>query len=187
VSLKPELGAEERAAIVAEWRRLRDEPPPTNPRPYGCATFLIALALFLIVPVLLGLFGWKMPQAVEIVFLAIAGLAMLGGFFAGVFVGSGAYGRAYSRAVDALNWLAADDGSGDPQERMRQAVSVIFNAEVSDGPTSSNTVDRDEAVKRLGGNLPYVIAVERALWPETRNWTYFGDSKDASTPKTGDE
>ena len=61
---EPVLAPEERAAILAEWDRLRAEPiPPPPPRqPYGCATLLIAVALFLLVQQLPRLTGWALPS-----------------------------------------------------------------------------------------------------------------------------
>lgn len=159
----PEPGPEERAAIVAEWKRLAAEPPPENPRPYGCATFLIAAALLLFLPKLLDLPGWKLPEALRLVLLAVLGLALAGGFFVGVFVGSGVYGRAHARAREALSWLAANPESTDAAARRRNAVALIFNTVVWDGPTVSTTIAPAQSRERLGASLPYVLSVERVL------------------------
>ena len=54
------LAPEERAAILAEWDRLRAEPRPAPP-PYGCATLLVTTALFLLVYQLPRLTDWLSP------------------------------------------------------------------------------------------------------------------------------
>jgi hypothetical protein len=166
-----EFNPEEQAAIVAEWRRLAAEPPPFNPRPMGCVVFLAAGALLaLLVP----LSNWLgKPPWVKVVG-AILGVFLLIGFFCGVFLGSGVYGRAYARASESLEWLANNPGLIDADARRRHAVTLIANAVVSDGPTSSNTVDIAEAKIKLGENLHYVVAVERVLAAENLSNVYFG-------------
>jgi hypothetical protein len=170
----PEPGPDERAAIVAEWKRLAAEPPPANPRPYGCATFIIAAVLLLGLPKLLDATGIRLPRPLGPILLAILVLALAGGFFVGVFMGSGVYGRAHARARQALDWFAANPGSPDAQERRRNAVALIFNTVVWDGPTVSTTIDPAQARERLGAQLPYVLAVERVLAEELKVVPVFG-------------
>ncbi len=163
-----EPGPEERAAIVAEWKRLAAEPPPTNPRPYGCATFLVAAVLLWGLPKLTDAIGLKLPQPLGVVLLVIVALALAGGFFVGIFVGSGVYGRAYARARDALDWLAANPGSQDAEARRHNAVVLIFNTVVWDGPTVSTTIAPAQSRGKLGASLPYVLVVERTLVVELK-------------------
>lgn len=170
-----ELEPVERAAIVAEWERLRAEPRPPALQPYGCATFLIATALFLIVSQMQKLTGWQLPRPLEWAVLVVLGLGIAGGLFVGIFVGSGVFGRAAERASAAIDWLEANPGSSHPEERRRQAVALLFNAVVSDGPSTSGTFEPDRARERLGANLPYVLAVERALAEERGLWVIFGE------------
>jgi len=158
----PEFDSEERAAIVAEWRRLAAEPPPFNPRPYGCATLIMAVAVLLLLPAV----GLKLPQPWGLILLVVLGLVAAGGFFVGVFVGSGVYGRASTRANAALDWLSGNAASSDAEARRQHAVALLFNAVVSDGPTTSSTIDFAQARERLGAGLPYVVAVERTLCAE---------------------
>ena len=94
---------------------------------------------------------------------AILMLALVVGFFCGVFVGSGVYGRAHGRTTASLDWLSSHAGLAEVTKRRRHAVSLIFNAVVSDGPTLSSTVTAAQARERLGANLPYVLAVEHEL------------------------
>lgn len=151
----------QREAIVAEWRRLAAEPPPRNPRPYGCLTVIATIALFVLLP----LTGIKPPPPWGTVLLVVFGLALAGGLFVGVFVGSGVHGRAALRATAALDALTADPGP-DEAEQLRHAVALIAHAEVSDGPTTSRTIDIAAAKQRLGANLGYVVAVEQVLAEE---------------------
>jgi hypothetical protein len=151
----------QREAIVAEWRRIAAEPPPHNPRPYGCLTVIVTIALFVLLP----LTGIKPPPPWGTVLLVVLGLALAGGLFVGVFVGSGVHGRAALRATAALDALTADPAPDDAA-RLRHAVALIAHAEVSDGPTTSGTIDIAAARQRLGTNLGYVMAVEQVLAEE---------------------
>src|SRR5262245_47565432 len=137
----PEFTVAERATIAAEWKRLAAEPPPTNPRPYGCAIFLIAGALFLGLPPFLNGVGWQLPELVQLAVTAILGLALVGGFVIGVFFGSGVYGRAAVRARAALDWLAANPESPDADARRVNAVALLYYAVVWDGPTVATSFD----------------------------------------------
>lgn len=153
--------AEQRAAIVAEWRRIVAEPPPVNPRPYGCLTVIVGLALILLIPQL----GFRLPPPWGTVLLSVLGLIVAGGLFVGVFAGSGVYGRASQRAMAALDALAVGVPVDDAT-RIRHAVELIAHAVVSDGPTTLNAIDVAGARLRLGDSLDYVIAVERVLAEE---------------------
>ena len=159
----PEVTSTERAAIVAEWKRLAAEPPPTNPRPYGCATFLLAGALFLGLPPFFKVLGWDLPEPLRLIIMAALVLALAGGFVVGVFFGSGVYGRAVVRARTALDWLAANPDSPDAEARRANAVALIHYTVVWEGPTVATALDLAEARSRLGAALPYVLAVERVL------------------------
>jgi len=167
----PAFSAAQREAIVAEWRRIAAEPPPRNPRPYGCLTVIVTIALFVLLP----LTGIKPPPPWGTVLLAVLGLALAGGLFVGVFVGSGVHGRAALRATAALDALAADPPP-DEAARLGHAVALIAHAEVSDGPTTSRTIDIAKAKLRLGANLDYVIAVEQVLAEEIGELHVFIDA-----------
>jgi hypothetical protein len=121
-------------------------------------------------------FGWTLPQPFgKILFVALV-IALGGGFFIGVFVGSGVYGRAASRARESLEWLASHPGLIDAATRRRHAVSLIANAVVSEGPTTSDTIDIAEARMKLGMNFQYVVTVERVLVAEKLSGVYFGET-----------
>ncbi len=156
-----EFTAGQRAAIVAEWQRIAAEPPPRNPRPYGCLTVIIALALLILLPK----FGPRPPPPWGMVLVVVLGLALAAGLFVGVFVGSGIYGRASLRATEALDALVADPAPDDAA-RIRHAVGLVAYAVVSDGPTTAGTIDLAQAKQRLGANLDFVVAVERVLAAE---------------------
>ena len=157
---------EERTALVAEWRRLAAEPKPVSPRPYGCATFLVAAAFLLLLPKLADLTGFTLPEPLRLGLLFVLGIALVGGFVVGVFFGSGVYGRAAVRAREALDWLAADAGTGEAEARMRNAVALLHYAVVWEGPTVAQTVDPAAARTRLQLNLDYVLQVEQVLIEE---------------------
>lgn len=149
---------EQRAAIVAEFRRIMAEPPPFNPRPYGCLTVIGGIVLFLLVPQL----GIRPAPPWGTVLAALFGLMILGGAVVGVFLGSGVHGRAASRAQQALEALATEPPP-DECARLQHAVALIAYAMAGDGPTTSNAIDRDAARERLGDRIRYVLAVEQVL------------------------
>lgn len=161
MSTTPEFTADQRVAMVAQWRAIAAEPPPKNPRPYGCLTMIVALALLILLPK----FGSRMPPPWGIVVLVVLGLVLTGGFFVGVFMGSGIHGRAFLRAAAALDALA-DQVELDEAARLSHAVELIAHTVVSDGPTTSNTIDVAQAKQRLGANLDFVMVVERTLADE---------------------
>jgi hypothetical protein len=169
MSSPSEFNAGQRAAIIAEWRRITAEPPPFNPRPYGCLTVIAGIVLFLLIPQL----GFRLPPPWGTVLAAALGLAILAGALVGVFVGSGVHGRAAQRAETALASLTADPAPDD-LARLRHAVSLIAHAVVSDGPTTANTIDLEAARQRLGAHLEYVLAVEGVLAAEIGPIGVFG-------------
>ncbi|MBX3649856.1 MAG: hypothetical protein KF771_00615 [Burkholderiales bacterium] len=151
----------QRTAIVAEWKRIAAEPAPASPRPYGCLAVIAGLVLFFVLPQL----GIHLSPPWNTVLLAAIGLLVAVGLFTGVFMGSGRYGRAVTRAEAALQALSGDTAI-DEAIRLRLAVDLIANAWVSDGPTLSAAIDFAEARRRLGANLDYVVAVEQVLAQE---------------------
>lgn len=161
---------EQRAAIVAEFRRIMAEPPPFNPRPYGCLTAIAGIVLFLLVPQL----GIRPPPPWGTVLVALFGVMILGGAVVGVLLGSGVHGRAATRAGAALEALASDVAVEDAA-RMRHAVALIAHATVSDGPTTLVAIDPAQARRRLGAGLDYVIAVEDVLARELGAQRVFGE------------
>lgn len=163
VAMSPthEFTTEQRAVIASEWRRLAAERPPFNPRPYGCMTVIAGILLFVAIPQL----GIKLPPPWGTVLAGVLGFAILAGAFVGVFVGSGVHGRAALRAEHALAALTAVPPV-DEAARLRHAVALIAHAMVSDGPTTSGTIDIAAAKQRLGANLGYVEAVEQVLAEE---------------------
>lgn len=169
-----DLDADEKGAIVAAWRELAAEPLPFNPRPYGCLTFLVAVALLVLLPQLPKWFGWTLPPPFGQILFVVLIVLLAVGLFCGVFLGSGVYGRAYSRASESLDWLASHPGLIDADARRRHAVTLIANIVVSDGPTTSGTIAIDEAKAKLGVNLQYVVAVERVLATENLSYVQFG-------------
>ena len=163
--------AAQREAIVAEWQRIAAEPPPRNPRPYGCLTVIVAIGLFVLLPQT----GFRPPPPWGTVLLVVLGLALAGGLFVGVFAGSGVHGRAAARASAALEALA-DAVPVDDAARLRHAVELIAHAVASDGPTSLATIDIEAARQRLGPKLADVLAVEAVLAEEIGIPRFFGDT-----------
>ena len=173
---EPALPTAERQAIAAEWKRLGDEPPPTDRRAIGCMTVIIAVALAAGGPFLARLIGFDLGQSMRIGASIVLIVALLAGI-AMALLGSGKFARDSQRAQEALEWLATHGATADPEERRRQAVSLLFHAYCVDGPSTTGTFEFDEARRRLGDSLPYVMSVERALRTDLKIYPVFTDSK----------
>jgi hypothetical protein len=160
---EPALPTEERKAIAAEWKRISEEPPPPPRREVGCMTAIVAIVLALAGPAALRWLGIDLHPGLRLAFGVVLGLAILGGAFVGLVLVSSRYSLAYQRANGAAAWLAQNGAGGDPAQRRRQAVTLLFHAYCSDGPSTSTTIDFEATRRQLGEALPYVISVERAL------------------------
>jgi len=171
------LPTAERQALVAEWRRIQDEPPPRERREIGCLTTIIAVVLAAAGPYALRWFGIELHPGLKIALAAVLLLLFLGGAFVAFVLVSGRYAHAYRQADAALTWLAQNGAGGDPAERRKQAVTLLFHAYCSDGPSTSTTINFEDARTRLGDALPYVMAVERALRTDLKIYPVFTDSK----------
>ena len=166
--------AAERAAILAEWDRLRAEPRPRARPPYGCATVLVASVLLLLAWQLPKLTGWAPPPTLQPVAVAILTLVIAGGLLFHLFVGSSKFAHDCLRAGEAIEWLAANPCTSDAETRRRHAVALLFfSITADDGPSMSTTFDAGKARTRLGANLPYVLAAERVLTGERSLWAVF--------------
>jgi hypothetical protein len=176
-AFEPALPAAERRAVAAEWKRLEDEPPPLPRREIGCMTAVIAVLLALAGPPLLRWLGIELPPALKLALFAVLGLAILGGAFVGLVLVSGRYAHAYRQADAAVDWLARNGAGGDPEETRKQAVTLLFHAFCSDGPSTTHTIDFEGARARLGEALPYVMAIEHALRTDLQIYPVFTESK----------
>jgi hypothetical protein len=169
------LATAERQAIVAEWHRLANEPPPPPRREIGCMTAIVALVLALAGPPVLRWFGIELHPGLRLALGAVLGLLILGGAFVGLVLVSSKYAHAYRQADAAVAWLAEHGAAGDPEQKRRQAVTLLFHAFCSDGASTSHTIDFEAARARLGDALPYVMSVERALRIDLKVYPVFTD------------
>jgi len=164
----------DRQALVAEWNRLSGEPPPPDRRSVGCMMVVLAIAGFIATPFVVGLLGGKaVPRAM----LWIWGAVLLAGAFMSLVLTSSLYSRYAARAREAIDWLAANGEGGDPVARRNMAVSLLFHAYCSDGPSTSTTFDFEEAKPRIAAALPYVMEVERCLAIDLKIYRVFTDDK----------
>ena len=120
--------------------------------------------------------GFDLAQSMKIGATIVLALAFLAGLFM-AFLGSGRFAHDSGRAGAALDWLAAHGANADPEERRRRTVSLLFHAHCTDGPSTVTTINFEEARRRLGEALPYVMAAERALRVDLKIYPVFTDSK----------
>ena len=169
-----EFDATERAAILAEAQRLRAEPSPTDRRGMGCLTALGAGVVLLALPPLSKWLGW--PQSIgQFLFWPLIVLLALG-LFVGLFLTTSRYSRASGRFHEALAWFEGNPGVRDAEAR-RHAVALVCYRVINDDGGLAQVIDVDEAKEILGGDLPYVAAVERVLVEgagENSSGVYFG-------------
>ena len=174
---EPALPTAEHQAIAAEWTRLQDKPPPPARREIGCMTVVIAAVLFLAGPHLLRWLGIDLPAGVKTVVAVLLALAILVGAFFSLILVSGRYAHDHRAAEAALAWLVQNGARGSEEERRTNAVALLYYAYCVDGPTTTNTINFEEARVRLGDALPYVMTVERALRTDQKIYPVFTDSK----------
>jgi hypothetical protein len=170
---EPALPATERQVIAAEWQRLADEPPPAPRREIGCMTAIVAIVLAVAGPPVLRWLGIDLHPGLRLALGIVLGLAVLGGAFVGLVLVSSRYSHAHQSANAAAAWLAQNGAGGDPAERRKQAVTLLFHAYCSDGPSTSTTIDFEATRRQLGNALPYVLSVERALRTELKIYPVF--------------
>ena len=172
---EPVLPASEHLAVIDEWKRLQDAPPPRERREIAVVTALAGIVLWFVGPFLLLKLGVELPPGVRMAINVGLIAAILWGVFFGFILVSGRYSHARYKAEAAVTWLSENGAGGDPDERRRQAVTLLFHASCSDGPSTTNTIDFEKTRTHLGGALPYVIAVERALRSHAGIYPVFTD------------
>ena len=167
----------ERKALADEWNRIAAEPGPPDRRSIGCMAVVVVIILTIGVPPLLRWLDIDVPVAVRTAAGIVMLLLLIAGAVVGLFFGSGRYGHAYGRADAAVEWLAAHADGGEPDERRRQAVTLLYHAYCVDGPSTTGTIDFAKARERLGAALPYVMEVERCLAVDLKIYRVFTDDK----------
>ena len=154
----PSIDAQERAAIVAAYRRRAADWKPRSPQPHGCLTLIVAVLLFLVSGPLVQGAGW--PGWVATVLAVVAVLAGIAGFFVmGARVVPESPEQRAESAIVALGVGTPLDGA----TRREHAVALLFHAYDIQGPTMRSTFDFEAARTRLGAALPYLLAVEQVL------------------------
>jgi len=148
-------------AALEELRRLRDRPPPSDPSSGGCALAAVAIIAIVLMP-FIGR-GFDLPGRVMGTAGAALGLIALVGGLVGIFGGGRARGGQLSEALAALDALPELYAAGDREASLRAAVTVLDGALVTYGPKTVSAFDPDEAARRLGPALDYVMRVERVL------------------------
>lgn len=166
-----EFDADERAAILAEARRLGAEPLPADRRGIGCLTVIISGVMLLALPPLAKRYHWP-PLVGDVLFWPLA-IACALGFLAALLLTTSRYSSASARVHAALTWLASHPGARDAEAR-RHAVALVCYHAINDDGGLAQVIDVDEAKRILSDNLHYVVAVERVLAGENASEIYFG-------------
>ncbi len=146
---------------MADLRRVRDRPPPSDPRSAGCVVAIVALVTLALLPFIrpaLSLSGGTV-LAVGVGLAAIALVGVLIGFFGGGFVA----GSVASDVEEAIDELLAGDSAGDEDTVRQAAIRILDGAHVSTGPTTVGTFNVRKVATRLGDALPVVERIERVL------------------------
>ncbi len=143
--------SEETRRILADLKRVRDRPAPTDPRSAGYLTAIVAVAglvsLRFIAP------GPLSGAATIVIGVGLAVIAVLGvllGFLGGVFV-RGAVAADVGKAIDEL---LAKHPHGDRVTMRQAAIRILDGASVSTGPATVETFDVREVAARLGDVRP---------------------------------
>ncbi len=151
-------GPPDHLEIIKTLARVRERPPPKDPRAVGCVAMIVALITLVLVPFVGPSFG-------------LSGGAMLGigiGIGLVVLVGGllGFYGDAFVRgaiAEDAIVELMVAWPDGDPDVICEAAIRILDQSTASTGPVTVETFTAKEVAIRLGPALNYVLGIERFL------------------------
>ena len=155
------LGADDRAAILAEVDRINAIPPGVNTSSPGCAMMLLAIVLFIFGPLV-----WRRVPSLTIPFFVVEGILLLLGLY-WYFRGSGgAYGRTAGRAQEAIETIKSTFPAGQGRQCGEAVARLLVSAYYSDGPGMSTTFNFDVARQQLGPALPFVISLEKFLIAE---------------------
>lgn len=159
-------GDEERGAVLEELRRVRDQPPPSEPTSGGCALAIVALVTIVLMP-FIGR-GFDLSGGVMAGLGAVLALIALAGGLVGL-LGGGGHGGAVARDVDrALGELLAARAKGD-EGRSRAAAVRLLERMGADAGTGASGVPESEVrtlAERLADARAYVERVERILRAE---------------------
>ena len=140
-------------------------------------TMIVAVVLTLLAPTAARLPWDTAAKVVPALVATLAFVLFAGGLLVWLF-SRGRYGRYVQRAEAARDLLAA--GGAD----LKQAVSLLFHAYCSDGPSLSQTLKVEETRQKLGAALPYVIEVEEALKAELKIYALFTSGTEDKSPAT---
>ena len=169
---EPVFDADERATIVAEWRRQEAEPRPRSLKDHGCLVIVVAAVLAVAGPAIARALGAADSRGLTGAFGIAAGVLALTGIGLRLF-GDRGLRWAVGRTDEAVAYFRAQGAGGAPDERRRHAVTLVLRAEYASGPGTSTVFDPAKVRGELGAALPYVMAVERVLRGEVKAWPVF--------------
>lgn len=165
----PVEGAAERAAIVAEWKKVSAEWKPKDYYGVGCVCLLAGAVIFLGLPKLVSMFPLLLPVWLKGLVALAAVVLALGGF---ILMGSrklqASPADLATRAAEALA-----SGRQDADAKRTSAVTILFHAYDFRGPTMSSNFDPAVLRGKLGSALDYVMDVERVLIEELKVYPVF--------------
>jgi hypothetical protein len=173
----PESLTDRDRMIVREARaEILASPLPESRGPVGCLGALLGVVVLVVWPSLVGVVpGGDFVSP----FVVLAGVVLVvGGLVSSLFVGRKAR-AAYAGVEAALRQLESEAAggadSGDERETaLRAATLLISHAFISDGPTSVEGFDREEAALRIGSAMSLVLGVQGVLEDELGVWIPFG-------------
>jgi hypothetical protein len=154
-------GGLERQEITDTLERLRDRPPPSDPRSGGCVTAIVAVIALVLMP-FIGR-GFDPSGGAMLGIGIVLGLVALIGAYFGIF-GSGIVGGAIIADVEeAIEELMVEWPDGDPAVMREAVIRILGQSTISTGPTTIAAIDVEEVGIRLLPTLDYVLDIERFL------------------------
>ena len=162
---------DEVSAVIADLRRLRDRPAPSDSTSGGCVVAIVAIITLVLMPFIgraLTLSGGAMLA----IGIGLGALAVVGGLI-GIFGGGSVGGAVAGDVAQAIEVLVAEHPHGDEGHCREAAIRLLEGAYISAGPTTVRTFDRKEVAERLGEALPFVERIERILLERTDIYPVF--------------
>jgi len=154
-------GGLEHQEIIETLARVRERPPPKDPRAMGCVATIVALITLVLLPFIGPSFGLS-GGALLGIGVGIGLVALVGGLVG--FYGDGfVRGAIAEDAEDAIVELMVEWPDGDPDVIREAAIRILDQSTVSTGPVTVETFTVKEVAIRLGPALNYVLGIERFL------------------------
>ena len=165
------LDDNEARLVLADLRRLRERPPPSDPSSAGCVIAIVAIVSLVFMPVVARVPGLG-SGALLALGVGLGVVAIVSGLL-GIFGGGFVSGAVIADVEEAIEQLLIEFPHGDEDLIREAAITILDGSTVSTGPTTVGTFDSGEVAERLGDALDYLVRIERFLLDRSEIYPVF--------------